>query len=118
MIPSIFCQLKQFPLTQSGKLDRTSLLKELEKNTQADEIYLPANYTKTLISLWFKLLKRSNICPVTNFFDLGGNSLLIVQLSILIKKELDIDIDLITLLQYPTIRQLSDYLSETRQQHV
>jgi iturin family lipopeptide synthetase B len=113
MIPSIVYAVDQMPLTINGKLDRAKLLTMIgqQSKTQTKEVQDQSSIENVLVNLWSKLLNRPDISLTTNFFDLGGNSLLIAQLSILIKKELNMDVSLIIIIQYPTIRLLADYLS-------
>ena len=47
-----------------------------------------------------------------NFFDLGGDSLLIVQVCERLKKELKPELAVVDMFRYPTIRKLSDYLGQ------
>ncbi|MFP2903215.1 phosphopantetheine-binding protein, partial [Corallococcus sp. 4LFB] len=46
-----------------------------------------------------------------NFFDLGGNSLLMVQLHAQLREALKLDVPLVELFQAPTIRSLAKLLS-------
>ncbi len=111
MIPSKYVAIEHFPLSANGKLDRNKLLID---NTQIQnkevELISASNYERVLQKIWGQLFSKPKISPVINFFELGGNSLLLVQTSLLIRKELDIDIDVITLMQYPTIRLLAEHM--------
>jgi hypothetical protein len=48
-----------------------------------------------------------------NFFDIGGHSLLMVQVHERLQRSLQQTFPLITLLQYPTIRSLSSFLESS-----
>jgi dihydropteroate synthase len=52
------------------------------------------------------------------FFDLGGNSLLSIQLIAQLEKELRIQIPVVKFYQYPTIRLLSQFLQQNQEQPV
>jgi amino acid adenylation domain-containing protein len=113
MVPSRFMPLNQLPLTINGKLDKRALLEMLEEKDEVPAFSLSAGSTEDSIhKIWCNLLNKPSLNKELNFFDLGGNSLLVVQMSILIKNELNIDIDIIDLFQYPNISALSSYISE------
>ena len=45
-----------------------------------------------------------------NFFEAGGNSLLATQLVLDLEKELDVQVPLVKIFQYPTVLTLAGYL--------
>jgi amino acid adenylation domain-containing protein len=113
MVPTRLMPLNQLPLTNNGKLDKRALLEMLEEKVEEPVVSVSSGSTEDIIhKIWCNLLNKPNLNKELNFFDLGGNSLLVVQMSILIKNELNIDIDIIDLFQYPSISALSAYISE------
>jgi amino acid adenylation domain-containing protein len=110
-IPSRIEKLNALPLTSSGKVDRIklhefsnefSIVAELKSNNQIE---------KVVKEIWSEILNRDTIPQDINFFDLGGNSLLLIQLSLLIKSKLDLTISPISIFEYPTIKEFSEYIS-------
>ncbi|MCP4698443.1 MAG: amino acid adenylation domain-containing protein, partial [Gammaproteobacteria bacterium] len=78
MVPSHFTVLEQLPLTPNGKIDRKAL--------PAPEVYLTEAYEaprndreEQLARIWCSLLKLKNISIHDNFFSLGGDSILSIQ---------------------------------------
>ncbi len=61
--------------------------------------------------VWQRILGREEIGVHDNFFDLGGNSLLALQLVSELGQELDIQIAPVTLFEFPTIRALTRHLN-------
>jgi len=56
-----------------------------------------------------------NVCdPQTNFFDLGGSSLELMQLQRLMQSRLQLDVDITTLLQYPSVSRLCAHLRDNK----
>ncbi len=111
MIPSKYIQIENFPLSTNGKLDRNKLLQDYEISLNSEcDLKTVSDYERELQKIWCQLFSKPKVSPIINFFELGGNSLLLVQFSLLIKKELDIDIEVITLMQYPTIRSMAEYI--------
>jgi hypothetical protein len=74
--------------------------------------------TRWLSAEWCAVLGVDSVSTTDNFFDLGGSSRLLAQVHARLVAHLGIDLQLITLYQYPTIaamvRRLSDPASEPR----
>ena len=62
---------------------------------------------KQIIAIWKSVLDVKNIAVDENYFDAGGNSLLMSKVHRQIKKQLDIPINIIDLFQCPTVESLS-----------
>ena len=71
---------------------------------------------KMLISIWCDVLKvnEQDVDISQNFFSRGGNSFVLVEMNSRLKDELDIDIELIKLFEYPTIKALAAYIESIR----
>jgi aryl carrier-like protein len=50
-----------------------------------------------------------------NFFDVGGHSLLLVQIQTRLREALQKEIPIVSLFEHPTIRSLARYLKEPEQ---
>ena len=68
--------------------------------------------TEVLTSIWERLLERSPIDVEDNFFDLGGESSLAVELFNEIAKEFDRELSPVTIYQAPTIASLAALLEK------
>lgn len=62
---------------------------------------------EVLTQIWCKVLGTQSVGPDDNFFDLGGHSLMAVQIMVELEKLLGIRFPLAMLIEAPTIRQLS-----------
>jgi amino acid adenylation domain-containing protein len=78
MVPARFFRMQSLPLTSNGKLDRKRLSGEpLEAAADVDS----ATPIETeLMALWHGVLGHSQFGPRDGFFDVGGNSLLLLRL--------------------------------------
>lgn len=117
MVPSIFIGLSELPLTPNGKVDRKRLpAPQITGRESKPNIILPRNQTEQkLTTLWGSLLNIDRPGIRDNFFDLGGHSLLLVQMHARIKRDFQSDIAVIDLFRYPTIEALASFLeSRTR----
>ncbi len=121
MIPAFFVQLDEFPLTTSGKIDRKNLPNPDQSQLIIGTDYeAPRNEMETkLVNLASGLLPKTNINLGINdnFFDLGMNSLRLVKFSNLINKEFGLELRVMTLFEYPSIKTLSEYLATGEQKN-
>ncbi|TGN99839.1 hypothetical protein PN36_33110, partial [Candidatus Thiomargarita nelsonii] len=79
MVPSHFSVLDKLPLTPNGKIDRKALPAPELNLTNAYEA--PRNdIEQQLVQVWSSLLKQNNISIHDNFFSLGGDSILSIQI--------------------------------------
>ncbi|MBS1530395.1 MAG: non-ribosomal peptide synthetase, partial [Bacteroidetes bacterium] len=67
---------------------------------------------KVMAGIWQDVLKVQRIGIDDNFFDIGGHSLLAVQITTRIEKKLGKKMQIATLFSYPTIAQLSSYIDK------
>jgi acyl carrier protein len=113
-IPSQFVFLDSLPLTPSGKIDRQSLPEPQLERPELTTAYTPpsSNLEQQIAEIWQDLLQVDKVGIHDNFFDLGGHSLLIVQLRSRLEEFLNREIPLVTLFQYPTIEALATYLNK------
>ena len=78
----------------------------------------PDDTTKRLTKIWQEVLSVGAIEPDQNYFDLGGDSSLAVQLFSRIATAFNVQLPLATLFDAPTIAELSDVLRyEVSQSH-
>ncbi len=114
MMPSTFIFLDSLPMTPNGKVNHQALPKSpLEKKKLCKE---PQTYLETeLVAIWSEILNRQQIGIDDNFFDLGGHSLLIVQLFARIRAAFQIDLPLQTLFEAPTVETLAAKLETAHQ---
>ena len=113
MIPSAFISLESFPFTPNGKVDRKALPKpgKLERDSKNLYIAPQVGLEQIIANIWQELLQLKEVSMEDTFFNLGGHSLLIVQLQERLNKILNKTIPVTTLFQYPTIKALVQHLN-------
>ncbi len=103
MRPTILVPLKSFPRTVNGKADRTALKKMVIEREPGPVTDLEADaltpVEATLMALWRQVLFNDELTPLriskqTDFFSVGGSSLLLVELQNFIQKEFAVIIPL------------------------
>jgi amino acid adenylation domain-containing protein len=113
MVPSEFLYLEEFPRTPNGKLDRGGLpAPGGERPVLEAEYVAPENDLEQIIAAaWKDALNKREVGVHDNFFDLGGHSLLLVQLHGRLEQELPQQVAMIDLFRFPTIRLLAEHLA-------
>jgi hypothetical protein len=114
MIPAYFIPMETFPETPNKKIDRKRLPDPdyVRPDTGSEYIQPQSVMEKKLAAIWGEVLGIPTIGIHDNFFDLGGNSLLVVQIQNRLGKELaGRDIQVVELFQYPTIASLAAALT-------
>jgi amino acid adenylation domain-containing protein len=112
MVPRLWVELDQLPLTANGKIDKRTLP---EPNIQGDnKQYVAAqNQTQqTLVEIWQELLGIKQIGIEDNFFELGGHSLLIMSLRSLIRNSLNVDLEIREIFSNTTIQALGVLIAQ------
>jgi|GEM_PF-4229367 len=114
MVPDTLTLLDTLPLNPNGKIDRKALPAPdlAEKDAKAEFTPPDTDLEKSLVEVWAGLLNREDIGIHDNFFEVGGNSLLIVRLQSELRGILDEEIPVTRLFQYTTIDALAQHLGE------
>jgi amino acid adenylation domain-containing protein len=111
MIPSYFVAIDALPLNANGKIDRKALpIPDITgiKST----VVAPRNETeKILFNIWSRILNRDELSIRDNFFDIGGHSLLAMQLFSQIERQFGQRLPLKTILSTSTIADLAELLT-------
>jgi amino acid adenylation domain-containing protein/non-ribosomal peptide synthase protein (TIGR01720 family) len=80
MVPAAITVMRSFPLLQNGKVD-SRRLPEPENVLQENEVALPRDATeKALARIWQEVLGCKEVGIHSNFFELGGDSILSIQI--------------------------------------
>jgi amino acid adenylation domain-containing protein len=115
MVPAAFVTLPAFPLSPNGKVDRAALPEpELSRPELAVPYEAPRDRVERVIAeAWTRLLGLDQVGVNDNFFDLGGHSLLVVELRSALETQLGRPLTLVELFQFPTVRSLAQHLAGT-----
>lgn len=112
MVPSLFTVITSLPYNRNGKINRQALIDQLDFSGISGTIVPPRNETeRVLAGIWERLLGRSPVGVEDHFFDLGGNSMLLVKMRIDIRQALGIQLHLKELFRLTTIAQLADAIT-------
>ncbi|WP_270572260.1 non-ribosomal peptide synthetase [Bacillus glycinifermentans] len=115
MVPQFLSQLHSMPLTANGKIARQTL-PEPERVTPSGQYVPPATATEAnLAALWREVLECERVGVHDHFFELGGHSLKAMRLTWRIKQEMNLNVPLQAIFQYPRIRQLAGHIASSNQ---
>ena len=94
MVPAAFVQLDELPLTPNGKVDRRALLasQQVQGESGTDYVAPDTAMETALAGIWAELLGLERVGTYDNFFDLGGHSLLSVQVTARVRDRLGVRI--------------------------
>jgi amino acid adenylation domain-containing protein len=101
MRPSIVQLLETFPLNPNGKVDRKRLPKpEIIENVVDAETDLE----RRVAELWCSVLQRDVVSVTSNFFEIGGHSLMAAKLVTRIRSNFGVEFPLSAVFDVPTVR--------------
>ncbi|KXH83235.1 non-ribosomal peptide synthetase family protein [Chryseobacterium kwangjuense] len=113
MMPAQIISIQKIPLTANGKTD-IHVLKELA-DKEAKELIAtepPTNKTEKMIAdIWAEELERPLINITDNFFDIGGNSLLVAIVAAELNSRFETRVYMRDIYQFPVLKQLADELT-------
>ena len=116
MIPAAFVVMDKLPLTPNGKVDKNALPSPEDLRSQvADDYVMPQTEAERLIAIvWQEVLQLSNVGIYDNFFEIGGNSLLLVQAYSKLQNLFGSQISIVILFRYPNIHALAEHLNQSQ----
>ncbi|ADL53610.1 non-ribosomal peptide synthetase [Clostridium cellulovorans] len=114
MVPSQFIKIEKIPMTPNGKVDRKELIKIQAVEEENSSHVPPSNeLEQRLVDIWKEVLGLTQIGITDNFFNVGGNSLLLVQLHARVDTEYPNQVDIMELYKKPTIQHLARLIGNT-----
>lgn len=109
MVPSKIVFHDAFPLTHTGKIDRKKLATHRAPKTSPATRALTPDEAR-LAAIWHALLGGSPASPEADFFEMGGHSLLAMQLQARIETELDVRMSLADVFQFSRLSEMAQML--------
>ncbi len=110
LVPSAFVSLDAMPLTPNGKVDRSALPEP--ESTRPDlevEYVLPRGAVQQELAraVFGDLLGLQRVGAGDSFFELGGNSLQVMQVVARVRERFGVELDLRELYRAPTVAALA-----------
>jgi amino acid adenylation domain-containing protein len=109
MVPSAFVSVPTIPRTPNGKLDYRALPTPESAATPRPVRTAGTDLERRIAGVWRDVLRVDHIGADDNFFDLGGNSLLLAKARSGLAETLDREVAVVTLFTFPTVRALASH---------
>jgi len=109
MIPNEFLLLEEMPLSPNGKIDRSALPAPSRVSENGPNGELTAT-EQAVAEFYAKLLGTANVSARSNFFDLGGHSLLVTQMLAQISQTFEIQLEPPEFYRDPTVGGIARHI--------
>lgn len=112
MVPTGFVVMNELPLTANGKVDRRALPAPTAQTSalKAEHVAPRNTIERALAAIWGRVLNASDIGIHDDFFDLGGHSLIGIQLLGQVEQQFNRTLPLKSLFEAPTIAQFAELI--------
>jgi acyl carrier protein len=117
MVPAYYVEMAELPLLPSGKVDRNALLERSAGRVAGGRRQIkPRNDTEDkLAAIWREVLRTDKEFGVTdNFFNLGGDSLLAMQILARIRRSFQVEVSIRSLFDRPSIEELGQEIEKAK----
>jgi amino acid adenylation domain-containing protein/thioester reductase-like protein len=111
MVPSAIVVLDALPLTPSGKVD-VRALPDVRPGAPQVERPPASDLEESISRIWCELLELPEVDARKTFFELGGDSILLVRTHQRIAQALGRELPAVTLFRYPTVEALTRFLAQ------
>ncbi|MET9907065.1 amino acid adenylation domain-containing protein [Streptomyces sp. NPDC006476] len=110
MIPAAVAEFPRLPLNNSGKVDRTAVLRAAtEANAGRVNTAAPRDHVEmALYRVWRRILLHPDIGIGDNFFELGGTSISAIKMASAVHEELGVALPVRDVMLHPTIEALAE----------
>ncbi|OZY86396.1 hypothetical protein CBP51_05045 [Cellvibrio mixtus] len=112
MLPSAYVVLREFPLTPADKIDKKALPAPEANHQQVLQAPMQTQTQRALAGIWATLLKidAALIGLNSNFFNLGGHSILAVRMVAMVRSIFSLELPLKAVFQTPDLQGLATLL--------
>ncbi|MEV4051952.1 non-ribosomal peptide synthase/polyketide synthase [Amycolatopsis sp. NPDC049688] len=107
LVPAAFVFLDELPLNRHGKLDRQALPDPGRAAAGGDHVAPRTGTERTLARIWAEVLGVERVGVHDNFFALGGNSILSIQVTARLRAEAGLRLSPRAVFSAPTVAALA-----------
>ena len=114
MVPEVFVILENLPLNTNGKVDRRALPVPDTNRPELEETFVSprSSIEQILAEIFSQILEVDQVGIHDDFFELGGNSLLLTQLTSQVLKTFIVDLTVMDLFEAPNIEALAQRIEK------
>ncbi|MEM9292996.1 MAG: amino acid adenylation domain-containing protein [Acidobacteriota bacterium] len=114
LVPQDWVVLESLPLTAHGKVDRSRLPAPAAAAAGPSSSFVApsGDVEQRVASIFSQVLGVESVGSEDSFFDLGGHSLLLVELQAQLETAFGRKVEMLDLFRYPTVAHLAEFLGE------
>ncbi len=110
MVPATFVFLEAMPLTANGKINRKAL--PTPDSERRDDVAPPSSdLERKIAGMLAEVLRIENVGRDQNFFELGGNSIQMVQFYRKLQPVVNVKLTVVDVFNHPTVASLAELLA-------
>lgn len=117
MVPAEVISIPEIPLTAHGKTDYEALKEIAETHRKSKKTTVTGGTQAILMEIWEQLLGQNHFGTDEKFFDVGGNSLQLFKMKMLIQEKTGKDVEIVQLLQAATIEAMANLIDHSSSQN-
>ncbi|GIO15046.1 surfactin synthase subunit 3 [Cohnella xylanilytica] len=115
MIPTSYYRIGAIPRTGNDKADKKALLRSPDRlPSGAEESGERSGTERAVAAVWREVLRLERVGAHDSFFDVGGNSLLLMQLQARLEREFAAGLSVTELFSLPTVRKQAEWIDRRR----
>lgn len=120
MLPVSYLKIDELPLTSSGKIDRKQLPKLAFSDDERpiNDINGLSEIQKVVFSAWSKVLKHQNFSIDVQFFEVGGDSMSLMQVFNILDNEFPNKLSSVDLFRFVSVRAIAHFIEAFDNQKV
>ncbi|MEP6769656.1 MAG: amino acid adenylation domain-containing protein, partial [Acidobacteriota bacterium] len=114
MVPSSLVFLNELPMTPSGKIDPSALPPPAPPGPNVGEEHAPPRTAleEALVDIWTRVLRVGRVGIHDDFFEIGGHSLLAMQVSSRVREVFQVALPVRELFSAPTVAGLARLIAD------
>ncbi|KDM91761.1 non-ribosomal peptide synthetase [Photobacterium galatheae] len=108
MLPAVIHRLTQMPLTPNGKVDRKKLPRPAPSGQPTAAVSYETEVARQLAMIWQDVLGLSaSPAPESDFFQLGGHSLLVMRMVVKVRAKFGVELPLTAVFQHRILKAIA-----------
>jgi len=111
MVPSSYHVLESLPLNANGKVDRQALPTPASLTADMPFVAPRNDIEQAIVNIWQTVLELDQVSIHENFFEVGGNSLMLIQLLSQIRQTFQTELAIRDVFMAPTPAELAELLA-------
>jgi amino acid adenylation domain-containing protein len=110
MVPALVVSISSIPLTLNGKVNKSALPDPAVFWVSKEYVAPRTEIEHEIAIIWQNVMKREQIGVEDHFFDIGGHSLLAVQIVARVKEKYNVEFSMRRLFEVATIAGMASYV--------